>query len=203
MTQLDMTPRLDKEALLLQLRNSAFNKTSYGVDIALNTFLQSMSLFTHGETEDDEVRRDDLIRNPTKLFECVPAFQRSNNQWTEAMQVKFVENLLSGLSTVLMLYEVVPLDKEPLRTRCKVLDGLQRLTAIYRFIRGDLLVFGYSYDELVKNRIMRMNLMRVKLQVYSFDTEKEAVEFYIAMNENITHSSDDIQKARDYIATLE
>lgn len=200
-----MNTRLDVPELIEKIRASPFNKSAYGVDIGLSSMLKSLSLYTHGE-EQIEVkgRFEDFYLNdaPERLFECVPAFQRDNDKWSVAMQVSFVENILMGYKATLMFYEVVPNDKMPLYARCKVLDGLQRLTALYLFVTNQLKAFGYSYLELQENRILRINLMTLKLQIYSFNSEHEAVDFYISMNENITHAPEDIAKARKYLEYL-
>ena len=39
----------------------------------------------------------------------------------------------------------------------------------------------------------------VVIKLYDFDTENEAIEFYIDMNENITHQPKDIEKARKFL----
>lgn len=40
------------------------------------------------------------------------------------------------------------------------------------------------------------------VRIYNFRSEVEAVDFYIEMNDGITHSPEDIEKARRYRATI-
>lgn len=201
----DVKDRLDIRDLTRQLRDSPFNKTSYIVDISLSNFLNGVSMFTHGDERGIYGDYDSgfkLDEEPDRLFECVPPFQRNNDKWSQQMQIKFIENILKGCKTTLMFYEISSDLNDPARTNCMILDGLQRLTALHAFITGKFTVFGYTYHELVSFPAMRMNLLTIKLSDYTFLTEIDAVEFYIAMNENITHSPSDIQRAKDYLAQL-
>lgn len=198
-------PRLDVADLVTYLRESPFNRSCYTVDIALSSFLKNISMFTHGNESSVYGSAEagfTLDQDPSRLFECVPPFQRDNDKWSEDMQVKFVENILKGFKTTLMFYEICADIRQANRTNCMVLDGLQRLTALHGFITGKFKVFGYTYQELTQHRVMRMNLVTIKLSDYTFSTEIEAVEFYITMNENITHSPFDIQRAKDYLQHL-
>lgn len=197
--------KLSVDEINNEMRNSAFRRSSYGVDIGFNRFLHNIELFTHGldrPISEASYSEGVLVNNPDKLFECVPAFQRDNDKWTEDMQVKFVENILRGYKTTLMFFELVANDKLPLRCEMKVLDGLQRLTAIHAFVTGKIKAFGWTYDEAMGDKRVHTSLLTIKIQAYSFESEIEAVEFYINMNENITHSSKDIDRAKKYLAKL-
>lgn len=193
-----MSDKISREELDKLISDSAFNRSSYKVDIRLSGLFRGLSMYTHGE--DDSFNLED---NPSRFVEAIPPFQRENDKWSEDMQVKFMENVIKGLTTTLMLYEVVPNNGMPLMCSCKILDGLQRLTALYRFTQGAFKAFGYTHDELFMNKTYRLALKTVKIQVYTFSSEIEAVRFYIEMNENITHSVQDIARAKTYLAKLE
>ncbi len=137
------------------------------------------------------------------IFKAVPDFQRDNDKWTQEMQVSFVENIIKGYRTTIMLYEINEnIDKYCEYSDCKIMDGLQRLTAIYAFMIGKFRVFGNTYEDLKKANIISFSSIAISIEIYSFVSEAEAVEFYIAINENITHSSDDIQRAKMVLASL-
>lgn len=129
--------------------------------------------------------------------EYVPVFQRANDKWTKKMQIKFIENLVLGLTSQISLYTVSK-NEFP---KWLILDGFQRLTAVNLFIYHKLEIFnGLTYDDIKANIDGGVNQLQFRL--YRFNNEIEAVEFYIAMNENITHSKKDIQRAKDYLAQL-
>lgn len=173
------------------MNNNPFTRKHYQVDFSLINFIRSMLSYTLGVEHDNN---EPLAR----IFEACPPFQRDNNKWSEAMQVSFIENLILGYKTHIMLYEV----GDNAMIDCKILDGLQRLTALYRFSIGEIRVFGYTMAEMKAEKILFAITRTIGLRVYSFNNEKEVVEFYIKMNENITHSKEDIDRAKRYLATL-
>lgn len=135
----------------------------------------------------------DQILEPEKY---IPIFQRDNDKWTKPMQKKFIENIVIGCSTSISLYAI----SEKEFPNWLILDGLQRLTAINLFINDELKIYnGLVYSD-IKEQISDGGVLEFKR--YRFNTEIEAVEFYIAINENITHSKKDIQRAKDYLARL-
>ena len=134
-----------------------------------------------------------------KLFDAIPKFQRDNNKWTKKMKISYVENIIKGCkSQPIMLYSI-----GGNLTDSMILDGLQRTTAIYDFIVGNITVFGdYSYKELCDSKIVNIGVT-IPIRVYTFNNEADVVKFYIEMNENITHSAKDIDKARKYLDGIE
>jgi hypothetical protein len=144
-----------------------------------------------------------------KFEDMVPVWQRSNEEWDRGMQVKFVENVLLGFrDSALSLYTLNP---DSFR-QCRILDGLQRSTALLSFMNDDFSVFD---EWAIKNghpRLFYSTLMDktrfigdskvVRLRIYRFSSEFEAIDFYCETNENITHCEHDIAKARNYQAAL-
>lgn len=175
------------------IKNSAFSKNSYQVDIHLLKFIDGLMLFINDKSHKDI----------SEIFNAVPVFQRDNDKWTESMQVSFIENILKGCKSTIMLYEVMPNDGMPLYDKCFILDGLQRLTAIHDFTKGKIKAFGKTYRELCDARIITWNNRTIGVRIYSFNSEADAIKFYIEMNENITHSASDIQKAKTILSILE
>ena len=133
------------------------------------------------------------------LTRMTPAFQRENTKWTQQMQVTFVENLLSGCETKIHFFDLSSAEHD--MDNCMVLDGLQRLTAIAAFQQGQFPVFGDLYWDMVKSGgiFPRLNLL---LNIYQFESDKEACEFYIQMNKGITHSEDDLKTAYTFLDAL-
>ena len=84
---------------------------------------------------------------------------------------------------------------------CLTLDGLQRTTTLAEFINGDFPVLGDIYYKEIASTAVFMNT-RIELLVYEFRSERQAVEFYIDMNDGITHSPEDIKVAKEYLETL-
>ena len=179
------------ETLIKKCRNSSFARSSYAVNIELKYFVNSMLLHTDYDNKDDGYSWYDKEYNLKWLSNITPEFQRSNDKWSKSMQKRFIENLLMGAKTELLLFKMSEFEDS------KIIDGLQRTTAIIDFINGDIKPFDYSFDEL-KEHLRSFPSHNLVIKIYTFDTWEEVGRFYIDMNENITHSSDDIKKAKDW-----
>lgn len=186
-----MTAKIEK---ILKLREiSPFTKQSYAVTVGLRGF--DKKLWDYMADIGEEAKD---ITVDTIFERGIPGFQRDNNKWTLEMQIKYVENTLLGFKDEIYLYSY-----NEMKTGCKILDGLQRTTALLDFQEGKFKVFNdIKYDDISNNIIMNMTSYTTTLRVFQFKNEIEAVEFYIQMNENITHSSEDINKAKKYLQNL-
>lgn len=182
---------MDYDEIREKIYNSPFNRNRYRVTIQLKRAINSMMNYTHMDGSELDLHC---------IFEAVPKFQRDNDKWNTKMQSGFIENIIMGFKTDILLYEIG--DKGYID--CMILDGLQRITAIYKFLENDLLVFGKTHDELIDGGILRgFSDGYINLNVFTFANEREAVQYYIDINENITHSSDDIIRAKDYLSGLQ
>jgi cyclophilin family peptidyl-prolyl cis-trans isomerase len=192
------------EDLNNKIFSSPFNLKNYEISLSLFEF-QSKIMYW-GESFGNKRKWNDEDASNTKevLDRMVPIFQRENNKWSREMQISFVENVILGTSSTIMLAYTTNGEKERvgIKRDCVLLDGLQRFTAISAWLDGEFPVFGdiYSSKELIDK--IEHNIDGLKLRIYMFQDEKEMVEFYIKMNENITHSSEDIKKAKEYLKLL-
>ena len=184
--------REDILELITKIRSGSFSKTGYSVNIQLrerSRFIKGIELYSDWESH--ELKRDNSVEY---FFDKItPQFQRSNDKWSMEMKIKFVENLLKGCPTEIKLFRVG--DTSTMQD-AQIIDGLQRLTAIFDFMCSDFEVFGKSYSYLCDD--LNNFPVRLLLSVYDFENFEQVGRYYIDMNENITHSSDDIQKAKDW-----
>jgi len=172
--------------IIKKARQSAFNKHRYEVTIRLRRLLNSILLYT----DYDKCKDDIDILSKDFFTKAVPAFQRDNNKWSKKQKILFVENVLKGFKTNISLFRFSE-DGD-----AQIIDGLQRLTALTDFIDGKIKAFGYSYEEYGDK--IKSFPANINLSVYTFDTWEEVGRFYIEMNEGITHSKEDIQKAKNW-----
>lgn len=180
--------------LVKKCRNSSFSRENYQVNIDLATFVDSMLLHTWYNKDDRKVERldaGDKKLNKEWAERVTPDFQRANNKWNTAMKTRFIENLLSGVKVELMFFRLSS------QSDAQVIDGLQRTTAILDFFNGKIKPFGYSYSDL-KSRLRQFASHNLVIKIYTFNSWEEVGRFYIDMNEGITHSKKDIQKAKDW-----
>lgn len=175
--------------LIKKARASSFNRNNYSVHVDLRSFVSSMLLHTWYDKKETS-EKDVSVSNKEWLDRVIPDFQRANNKWNKSMKLKFVENILNGAKTELLLFRMEE-DGD-----AQIIDGLQRTTALIDFFDGKIKPFGYSYSELKDS--LRAFPDNISIKIYTFSTWEEVGRFYIDMNENITHSKADIQKAKDW-----
>ena len=176
----------EAKELIDMLRSSPFNRDYRKVDLPVKNFFTSLASYTHPDEERETI-------TPDRIFEAVPDFQRENNKWSQPMQIKFVENVLKGFIAQITIFSV---GKNSYHFQ--ILDGLQRITALYAFMTGEFKVFGYTFQELCEMRVISV-CDCISVRLYDFDNKNDAINFYIDMNENITHSPQDIEKAKKYL----
>ncbi len=131
-----------------------------------------------------------------------PDFQRGHI-WTEAQQVAYIENVLrrivdeSGLTIRFNCptwRETKLLGDLPEQVVC--IDGLQRLTAIRRFINKELPVFGLDYEVLPMRVILRD--LQLVIKMYDFQDRKDLLKFYLDINGGGTpHSKEELDRVRE------
>lgn len=180
------------DILRSNIMKSPFNRQGYRVSVELGSLHRSLRFYSEAFSED--VADPDLINTMT------PNFQRDNDKWDLSRKVKFVENILAGYPSDITLFTV----KNDLLDDCGILDGLQRLTAIQDWFEDKFPIFeGIYYSQLSHLRRAPFSSCRVSFVIHKFDSLKDAIQFYIDINEGISHSEADILKAKNYLKSLE
>lgn len=175
---------MNKVELLQKLKESAFNKSGYSCSIGLKRLFSESGLPSYCDYDNN--RETHIIDYAT------PEFQRSADKWTNQQQVSFVQNILKGYKTEIILFRFCE-DED-----AKILDGLQRLTAIRKFFEGDVKPFGVSYFDFNIDLINHLRSLYISTKIITFNKWYEVGEFYVEINEGITHSDKDIQKCKDW-----
>jgi len=178
------------------IEKSPFNRTSdYSVNVDFKNFFTlkgPLAMYNLAL----ENRMSAPVQSPSEIIKHItPVFQRENTKWSQSMQRKFVENLLSGCESRIQLYEF---GQSSSLDDCYILDGLQRLTAMAAFQSSEFPVFDRFYwDDISKKGIFPR--LRLTIHIFCFATEKEACEFYITMNRGITHNESDLEPACQFL----
>lgn len=133
-----------------------------------------------------------------------PPFQRGH-VWTEKQQIAWLEYFLKGGKSGNIIYFNCPSWNQFVAKNSYndfvCVDGLQRLTAICRFINNKIKVFDSYYDEY-EGKIF-LNRHTVKFNINDLKTEKEVLQWYVDMNAGGTpHTDDEINKVKEMIANL-
>lgn len=79
-------------------------------------------------------------------------------------------------------------------------DGLQRVTAVLKFINNEIKVFGSCYKEFKDHLPSNAELL---FNVNNLQTEKEVLRWYVDMNAGGTpHSNDEIERVKRMIQEI-
>lgn len=132
-----------------------------------------------------------------------PDFQRGH-VWTKEQQTAYMEFLLKGGKTSRVIYFNCPyyFDYTPEKYDMDMVcvDGLQRLTAIRKFLNNELKVFGYYLNEFEDAEIIRRTY-DIKFNINSLSTRKEVLQWYLDINTGGTiHSKEEIEKVQQLLA---
>lgn len=143
--------------------------------------------------------------DPAYKLQLNPDFQRGN-VWTEAQQIAFVEFFLRGGKTGRVIYFNKPSWDTKATTdydEFVCVDGLQRLTALRKFMRNELKVFGrYLHDFEESIRLCRSG-DNLKFNINSLQTKTEVLQWYVDFNSGGTvHTEDEINRVKEMIITL-
>lgn len=144
-----------------------------------------------------ETLMEDYIKDYN--LELNPDFQRGH-VWTEEQQIAYVEFFLRGGVSARTIYLNCPyftdykVDKYDMDMVC--VDGLQRLTALRKFLANELPVFGHYLNDFEdKKALLRKESLRVN--VNELKTRKEVLEWYIDFNNGGTvHSREEIDRVK-------
>jgi hypothetical protein len=149
---------------------------NYSVDYPLNHLR---------DTIDRWVKEDGLQLNPD--------FQRGH-VWTEEQSIAFVEFILRGGKTSPMLLNH-PGWMSSFAGKFVCVDGLQRLTALLRFLKNDLPVFGGHYCEDIEKIELLLRGISLNFYINELKTREEVIEWYLELNAGGTpHSKEELDR---------
>lgn len=147
-----------------------------------------------------------------------PDFQRGH-VWTKEQQIAFVEFFLRGGMTGRVLYfnypnwgHFTPIPKGQY-SEFIIVDGLQRLTALRKFVRGEIPAFGHYHNNSSLCEVNtaytgdhpyfsdRIRMCRasdnLKINVNNLKTRAEVLQWYLDFNVGGTpHSKKEINKVK-------
>lgn len=147
--------------------------------------------------------REDCIRQGGS-FNLEPEFQR-DHVWTDEQRSRYIEALMRGLAPILIRFncpgwreDPAPGGNIPLQT-FECIDGLQRLTAVRKFLAGEVTVFGGMKVSDFDATCFSLRRARYRLQfaVHEFSRRTDLYQFYLDLNAGGTpHSPKDLEKVR-------
>jgi len=136
-----------------------------------------------------------LLEDSGAGFEINPDFQRGH-VWTEDKRSAYVEFILRGGQGAKDIYWNCPGWNGGRTGTMQLVDGLQRLTAVRRFMADDLLIFG-------GNRLSDYDghpdilTARFHFHVNDLKTRAEVLQWYIDLNDGgVVHAKEEIDRVR-------
>lgn len=150
----------------------------------------------------------DTARAQGGVFDLNPDFQRGH-VWDLKRQIAFIEAFLRGVAPATFRFNC-PDYGERSRTGdlpehdFLCIDGLQRITAILAFLRGEFAIFGDKTLEALKASsfdLTRPNYA-VEFLVYDLRTRRDLLQFYRDLNAGgIAHTDKEIARIDALIAS--
>lgn len=129
-------------------------------------------------------------------LELCPDFQRGH-VWTEAQQIAFVEFCLRGGTSGRNIFFNAT-GFEYFSSSVQLVDGLQRLTAVRRFLANEIPAFGQLQNEY-KGRLDPVRF-RFRFHINDLPTRSAVLKWYLEMNSGGTpHSESELQRVQNLL----
>lgn len=152
---------------------------------------------------------DDLnsdMKDAGGSVELEPDFQRGH-VWTHEQGVAYLESVFRGCAPTKILFNCPGWNGGPIvadgglaANTVLCVDGLQRLTAMRKFIAGELTVFnGLTIDKL-KRSPFDASRYTVQIAMYEISTRAELLQFYLNLNAGgVVHTKEEIERVRQLL----
>jgi len=130
-----------------------------------------------------------------------PDFQRGH-VWTQEQQERWIEAVIRNAIAVsgLLIQFNAPnwnhAGTGDLPDEIVCVDGLQRLTAMRRFLAGEILAFGRTAEQF-KGTPFDIGRYRFRLAIHTFQTRAELLTYYLDLNAGGTpHPKKEIERVK-------
>ena len=141
---------------------------------------------------------DETLEHYSKYnLELMPDFQRGH-VWTEDKQVAFVEHFLKGgRGPEIIRFNCHGWMRNTTGNSMVLVDGLQRLTALLRFMNNEIPAFGTFYHDFTDRLPVKLS---VKFIVNDLPTRADVLQWYINLNSGgVVHSQEEIDRVQDLL----
>lgn len=123
-----------------------------------------------------------------------PDYQRGH-VWSEAQQIAYVEYGLMGGESGMVITTNCPGWMVDFRGPYELVDGLQRVSAVLRFLNNEIPAFGHKLADY-RDKLSSMR-PRFEWRVFSLPTRAEVLQLYLLMNSGgVVHSPKELQRVK-------
>lgn len=136
-------------------------------------------------------------------MDLTPDFQRGH-VWTDEQRIHYLENALRGIVSAGGF--IIQLNspnwenhayKGELPRGFQCIDGLQRLTTVIEFMKGNIKPFGLTPQDLELSEFNVKSRFRFLFQIYDFANRADLLQHYLDLNAGGTpHSKEEIERVR-------
>ena len=128
-------------------------------------------------------------------FQLCPEFQRGH-VWTEEQQIAYVEFCLKGGKSGRDIYINFKGYHDSFSGPIVLVDGLQRITAVRKFMNSELPAFGIYYKDF-EDEVSMCSDYCFHWNVNNLNTDAEILEWYIQLNSGGTpHTKEEIERVK-------
>lgn len=127
-----------------------------------------------------------------------PDFQRGH-VWTPEQQTAYIEFLLQGGDSGRDIFFNHPGWQTSYEGDMVLVDGLQRLTAIRKFLNDEVPVFGSHTFSQIENISLNDHRLYMNIHVNCLQTRKEVLEWYVFMNSGVAHTKEELDRVKNLI----
>lgn len=154
----------------------------YQVNVPLNYFEKWLN----------ESIEDGLVLNPD--------FQRGH-VWSEEQQIAYIEYLFRGGKSGRILYFNCPNFHSGGRDDYVCVDGLQRITAIMRFLHNEIPIFGTYYSDFDGAIPLDIDVIA---NVNNLKNREDVLRWYLEMNSGGTpHTKEELEKVENMLKEMQ
>lgn len=181
--------RLKPEHQALYLRVRPMPTATYTVDVGLN----------HIESWLKGLQDDMVTMNGS--FELEPDFQRGH-VWTLEQRTRYMESFIRAAAARTIMFNCPGWNREggagDINSHTfQCIDGLQRLTAIRRFMADEVPVFDGLVASMLEGTPFDPVRMRIQVAIYEFRWRADLLQFYLDHNSGGTvHPKSELDRVR-------
>jgi hypothetical protein len=127
-----------------------------------------------------------------------PDYQRGH-VWTDEQRIAFVEYGLMGGEAAMDIIFNCPGWMRDYRGPSELVDGLQRITAVRKFMHNEIPAFG-CFKKNFEDKMSSME-PRFRFRVLTLGTREETLKLYLLLNSGgVVHSKEEISRVKELLA---